>query len=480
MMPHTIFHLCLPGTDAHQMHGGGDSGGSGDDLSYSELEQPTAEVERKGEDVGPLVCVGIDDEESARSVQLMIFSSYMKADMRRSCVLGATREEQVAFVDIALGLRGVQLERMPSGQQADLALLDDNIDCNGQEHLKGRDVARTLRERGFHGVIGIMSASSIQRLTELRETDGIDLVFSKNTPPIVVTNRVRCALAARRSMAGRGSFMNQEALAASSMGLPLVDKSGGLGEVARPHSLSFGKEAQLQGTARVGVREVIPAGLGSLARHQTNVITGEMKTKESGPEEEDLEEKQLKEVYGIGGGGAAAVELEDLITMVPTKVADLRMALADMGNSHSLLIKIVRHVCELSTAHMVAALDAGDLPAVRRQAHKLGGTVSYVRAHSLLAACHKLQAFTGEDEGVGHELVQTLSDQLETLKASFALLKPESGIVEPARARMSTGQEREGVGTGRRHHTARRRHMIDHRDRSGGVDTERGDLLLGA
>eukprot|EP00966_Prymnesium_polylepis_P260181 6009810-Prymnesium_polylepis.1 len=82
MMPHTIFHLCLPGTDAHQMHGGGDSGGSGDDLSYSELEQPTADVERKGEDVGPLVCVGIDDEESARSVQLMIFSSYMKVKLK--------------------------------------------------------------------------------------------------------------------------------------------------------------------------------------------------------------------------------------------------------------------------------------------------------------------------------------------------------------------------------------------------------------
>eukprot|EP00966_Prymnesium_polylepis_P171711 3970867-Prymnesium_polylepis.1 len=90
--------------------------------------------------------------------------------------------------------------------------------------------------------------------------------------------------------------------------------------------------------------------------------------------------------------------------MVPTKVADLRMALADMGYSHSLLSKVVRNVCKLSTAQMVAALDAGDLPAVRRQAHKLAGTVSYVRAHSLLAACHKLQAFTGEDEGVGHEL----------------------------------------------------------------------------
>eukprot|EP00966_Prymnesium_polylepis_P308732 7134352-Prymnesium_polylepis.1 len=194
--------------------------------------------------------------------------------MRRSCVLGATREEQEAFIDVAIGLRGVQLELMSSGQQADVVLIDENIDCDEQEHLKGQEVARTLRERGFHGVVGVMSGSSNQRLTELRETYGIDLVFSKNTPPATVATGVRCAIAARRGMVG---------------------------------------------SERAGVRdlEVIPRVADSRSfagHHQTHVITEEMRNEFKDTEEEGLEEAPPKEVCGLCDGVTAAV-LEDFIAM---------------------------------------------------------------------------------------------------------------------------------------------------------------------
>lgn len=431
MVPHTIFHVWLPGRDARQLHGGGGSGG--DDLSHPEAKQPTAILETEGDDLGLLVCVGIDDEEIARCVQRMLFSSYIQADMRRSCVLGATREEQGAFVDVALGLCGVQLGLIHSGQQADLVLLDDNIDFDGQEHLNSQEVAHNLRERGFHGVVSIMSASSNQRLTELRETDGIDLVFSKNTPPILIATRLRCAVAGRRKVAGGRCFSDREALAASSIGLPRQPKSGGWGDDAWPRSLSssFGEDAQLQVKTRVGVREVNSADLRSLAGHQRNVDTVEMNNKERGTQEENVEKTSPKDDFGIGDGVTAAVE--DLITMVPTEVADLRTALEHLGGYHSLLHKFVRHVCTQSTAPLVVALDAGDLPTVRHQAHSLGGIVSYVCAHSLLATCQELATFRGEDEGVGRQLAQTLLDEFEKLKASFVLLKPLSGLTEPDR-----------------------------------------------
>eukprot|EP00966_Prymnesium_polylepis_P022010 505933-Prymnesium_polylepis.2 len=113
--------------------------------------------------------------------------------------------------------------------------------------------------------------------------------------------------------------------------------------------------------------------------------------------------------------------------MVPIEVADMRKALANMGGSHSVFQAVVHQVSNLSTAQLVAALDAGDLPAVRRAAHKLSGTASYVCANSVRAAYQELDTFAREaehdPEGVRH-LAQTLLNQFVALKASLASLKP--------------------------------------------------------
>jgi len=94
--------------------------------------------------------------------------------------LGETREEQLAFTDVALGLLDLQLQPTANGRPADVLLMDQRIELDGQPHLIGTTVAEELHRRGFGGVVVIVSGTGKVKLTELRTLPGIDLVMGKS------------------------------------------------------------------------------------------------------------------------------------------------------------------------------------------------------------------------------------------------------------------------------------------------------------
>jgi len=132
-------------------------------------------------DATGLVCFGIDDEPLPRMVQELLFIHHLHADMSRSRSLGETVSEQLAFVDIALGLVDPwTLESCGARAPADVVLLDENINPElTPEPVTGSYLARRLHERGFMGVVCILTGASQEVMDALLKLPGIDLVFAK-------------------------------------------------------------------------------------------------------------------------------------------------------------------------------------------------------------------------------------------------------------------------------------------------------------
>ena len=128
-----------------------------------------------------LVCFGIDDEPLPRMVQELFFIHHLHADMSRSRSLGESVSEQLAFVDIALGLVDPwTLESCGARGGADVVLLDENINPELlPEPVTGSSLARKLHERGFMGVVCILTGASQEVMDALLKLPGIDLVFAK-------------------------------------------------------------------------------------------------------------------------------------------------------------------------------------------------------------------------------------------------------------------------------------------------------------
>ena len=149
---------------------------------------------------GALVCVGIDDDEVMRDLQMEVFEM-MGASASRS--VGETREEQLAFVDLALGLLNIEtLEPTTEGSQADVALLDQRIDLDNETHLKGDDLAVEPRKRGFTGVVAIISGDDESGLEALRATAKADIVASKQDMFTTLPSQLTAARDEKRSSNG--------------------------------------------------------------------------------------------------------------------------------------------------------------------------------------------------------------------------------------------------------------------------------------
>ena len=77
---------------------------------------PTAEPTSTAESIlpaaEPLVCIGIDDSCGPRALQQAMFEHILKADMSRSISIGATKGEQTAFIDMALGRLDIQMQEV--------------------------------------------------------------------------------------------------------------------------------------------------------------------------------------------------------------------------------------------------------------------------------------------------------------------------------------------------------------------------------
>ena len=139
----------------------------------------------------PLVCVGIDDDRFMRAGHASVFS---RLGATASTSLGQSREEQIAFVSVALGLNG-------EGQcrPADVVLIDQCIDIDGEPHMIGTSVVDELRGRGYRGVIVIVTGACKAKLTELRAWPGVDLAVGKSAvlSPRGLVEQINCALAAK-------------------------------------------------------------------------------------------------------------------------------------------------------------------------------------------------------------------------------------------------------------------------------------------
>ena len=130
---------------------------------------------------------------------------------------------------------------------------------------------------------------------------------------------------------------------------------------------------------------------------------------------------------GDDGAAVAARLLRALARRAPpSEIVDLRAALAAMGDSRALLLQAVQHVRQLSVAALVAAQEAGDLDGVRRQAHRLSGEASYVRARGFCAACNELSKFRGDVEAA-RPLVRATVARFEALVAALAQAEEEWG-----------------------------------------------------
>jgi hypothetical protein len=149
-----------------------------------------------------LLCVGLDDDRFMRRGHAMVFSRLGATSSR---VFGETREEQVGFVDVALGLRGLDLELKETDgcavRAADVVLVDQFIDLCGDPHLLGTDVVSELRRRGFCGVVVIVSGASKATMSEVRKScPGADFVVGKSEVLVSrgLVSKVRSALDAKK------------------------------------------------------------------------------------------------------------------------------------------------------------------------------------------------------------------------------------------------------------------------------------------
>lgn len=124
--------------------------------------------------------VGLDDEHIPRMIQGLFLKHHLKANLDASVVLGKTEAETDAFVDVALGLLNPDLSPNTGDiRQADMVLLDQNI---APPLVLGSLLAGQLRQRGFTGLIVLLTGTSGCQADQLRAMPEVDLVFDKGFP----------------------------------------------------------------------------------------------------------------------------------------------------------------------------------------------------------------------------------------------------------------------------------------------------------
>ena len=186
----TVFHFELP---AIQLPDDRAPGGSAVQHSCATRVQAINSPD------APLRCIGVDDCRFQRALHELLFKNFLHADAR-SHSIGATKEEQLAFVDVVLGRLTAQLHPVApkDAVQMDIAIIDQNLTVDNMPHLLGHDLAEQLRQEGFVGVACIFSGSSDDELQDIRTKPGVDMVLSKCTPLPEVTMLLREAFGAKK------------------------------------------------------------------------------------------------------------------------------------------------------------------------------------------------------------------------------------------------------------------------------------------
>ena len=144
----------------------------------------------------PIVCC-VDDSDAMRNLLDMIIEDFLDAEGpgEKSGTLGATRDEQNAFVDVALGKLDLKLQpREPPFDEADITVIDQNLWAKDEPTLLGTELVRQLRAQGFAGVCCILTGASDEEITTIASTPGVDLALPKTTSAKRLAER--CWLAA--------------------------------------------------------------------------------------------------------------------------------------------------------------------------------------------------------------------------------------------------------------------------------------------
>jgi hypothetical protein len=127
-----------------------------------------------------LRCVGLDDEDMSRMIHRILFSYHVNADLDASCSLGRSVEEQEAFIDVAMGVRHPDLSYTQGEPvQADVVLVDENINETANPPILGSLLSAELRMCGFTGIIVIFAGASASEIKQLRSRPGVDLAYGK-------------------------------------------------------------------------------------------------------------------------------------------------------------------------------------------------------------------------------------------------------------------------------------------------------------
>uniref|UniRef100_A0A7S4MRU2 Response regulatory domain-containing protein n=1 Tax=Prymnesium polylepis TaxID=72548 RepID=A0A7S4MRU2_9EUKA len=125
-----------------------------------------------------LTFVGCDDSPLMRP---LIRSAFESLGASTSIVLGASAEEISIVVDVALGLANADgTRREPPALQADIVLLDVNIDVDDKPFAKGTQLGTELRRRGFKGFIALYTAGTISDIRELLKDKHANCVIMKS------------------------------------------------------------------------------------------------------------------------------------------------------------------------------------------------------------------------------------------------------------------------------------------------------------
>ena len=146
----------------------------------------------------------MDDDALIREMLRETILHKLHADSA-SCVLGETSKECRTVLELACA----------PACQADLIILDENLDYPPHTHLKGSSIARQLRQRGFTGVICAFTGGSLEKQRDLAENQSIDRVLNKGQPLQEIVDSLAHALSCNHAVIstpadGREPFPNSQ------------------------------------------------------------------------------------------------------------------------------------------------------------------------------------------------------------------------------------------------------------------------------
>lgn len=138
----------------------------------------------------PFVCIGLDDTPMLRKMHMHLFKLFVGADMERSGSMGATRDEIIGFIDVVMGWRDLQMQPVNLAP-ADVAVIDQNL-CDDMDEvvILGEEIAQQLRERGFKGVICLLTGSNQKEINRLSHLPHVDLAYGKSTDLRVLAEKI--------------------------------------------------------------------------------------------------------------------------------------------------------------------------------------------------------------------------------------------------------------------------------------------------